>query len=297
MTDMTTQISTAPQEIINRGTLRERLEEPFMRGGQIGLLLLLSLVFFLPVLGTLLTAVRTIPDITQNGAWALPSSYEWGNLGRAFIEMLPYLKASVIITLPSVAGTLLVSMMAGYALSRMRFQGRIWMFLVIVSLSFVPIHTQLIPVFRLMSDLGLHDTFISQIIVHIMRQIPFAVLIMTNFFNTVPGELREAGRIDGASEWTIFRRIYVPVARPALSALIVLEFTWIWNDLLWGLVLTQGAGKKPVTVGILSFEGEYEIAWNMVASGAVVAAIPTLAVFLAFQKHFIRGMTMGSVKG
>ncbi len=297
MTDMTTQISAAPQELINRGTLRERLEEPFMRGGQIGLLLLLALVFFLPVLGTLLTAVRTIPDITQNGAWALPATYEWGNLGRAFIEMLPYLKASVIITLPSVAGTLLVSMMAGYALSRMRFQGRIWMFLVIVSLSFVPIHTQLIPVFRLMSDLGLHDTFAAQIIVHIMRQIPFAVLIMTNFFNTVPGELREAGRIDGASEWTIFRRIYVPVARPALSALVVLEFTWIWNDLLWGLVLTQGAGKKPVTVGILSFEGEYEIAWNMVASGAVVAAIPTLAVFLAFQKHFIRGMTMGSVKG
>lgn len=296
MTDMTTDI-TAARTVIDRGTLRERIEEPLMRGGQIGLLLLLALVFFLPVLGTLLTAVRTIPDITQNGAWALPSSYEWGNLGTAFIEMLPYLKASVIITLPSVAGTLLVSMMAGYALSRMRFQGRIWMFLVIVSLSFVPIHTQLIPVFRLMSDLGLHDTFISQIIVHIMRQIPFAVLIMTNFFNTVPGELREAGRIDGASEWTIFRRIYVPVARPALSALIVLEFTWIWNDLLWGLVLTQGAGKKPVTVGILSFEGEYEIAWNMVASGAVVAAIPTLAVFLAFQKHFIRGMTMGSVKG
>lgn len=297
MTDMTTDITTARPAAIDRGTLRERIEEPLMRGGQIGLLLLLATVFFLPVLGTLLTSVRTIPDITQNGAWALPSSYEWGNLGRAFIEMLPYLKASVIITLPSVAGTLLVSMMAGYALSRMRFQGRIWMFLVIVSLSFVPIHTQLIPVFRLMSDLGLHDTFISQIIVHIMRQIPFAVLIMTNFFNTVPGELREAGRIDGASEWTIFRRIYVPVARPALSALIVLEFTWIWNDLLWGLVLTQGAGKKPVTVGILSFEGEYEIAWNMVASGAVVAAIPTLAVFLAFQKHFIRGMTMGSVKG
>ncbi|MCJ7874502.1 carbohydrate ABC transporter permease [Phaeobacter sp. J2-8] len=299
MTHVTTEMTNGSDaaQAIDRGSLRERFEEPVVRGSQILLLLLLALVFFLPVMGTLLTSVRTIPDITQNGAWALPSTYEWGNLGRAFIEMLPYLRASVIITLPSVAGTLMVAMMAGYALSRMQFRGRIWMFLVIVSLSFVPIHTQLIPVFRLMSDLGLHDTFISQIIVHIMRQIPFAVLIMTNFFNTVPGELREAGRIDGASEWTIFRRIYVPVARPALSALIVLEFTWIWNDLLWGLVLTQGAGKKPVTVGILSFEGEYEIAWNMVASGAVVAAIPTLAVFLAFQKHFIRGMTMGSVKG
>ncbi|MHA3979110.1 carbohydrate ABC transporter permease [Halovulum sp. GXIMD14794] len=278
-------------------TFRERFEEPVVRGGQVLLLLLLAVLFFLPILGTLLTSIRTIPDITQNGAWALPSSYEWGNLGTAFVQMLPYLKASVIITLPSVFGTLLVATMAGYALSRMRFRGRVWMFLVIVSLSFVPVHTQLIPVFRLISDIGLHDTFIAQIIVHIMRHIPFAVLIMTNFFNTVPGELREAARIDGANEWTIFRRIYAPVARPAISALVVLEFTWIWNDLLWGLVLTQGSGKKPVTVGILSFEGEYEIAWNMVASGAVVAAIPTLLVFLIFQKHFIRGMTMGSVKG
>ncbi|MBT8152699.1 carbohydrate ABC transporter permease [Epibacterium ulvae] len=297
MTDTTTHMTNSSADVVNSSSLRERIEEPFMRGGQIALLVLLALVFFLPVAGTLLTAIRTIPDITQNGSWALPLSYEWSNLSLAFMKMLPYLKASAIITLPSVAGTLLVSMMAGYALSRMRFEGRIWMFLVIVSLSFVPVHTQLIPVFKLMSDLGLHDTFWAQIIVHIMRQIPFAVLIMTNFFNTVPGELREAGRIDGASEWTIFQRIYVPVARPALSALIVLEFTWIWNDLLWGLVLTQGAGKKPVTVGILAFQGEYEIAWNMVASGAVIAAIPTLIVFLAFQKHFIRGMTMGSVKG
>ena len=278
-------------------TFWERYEEPVARSTQVMLLLFLALIFFLPIGGTLLTSIRTIPDITINGAWAIPETWEWNNLKIAFVQMLPYLKASVIITLPSVFGTLLIATMAGYALSRLRFRGRIWMFLVIVSLSFVPVHTQLIPVFRLISNIGLHDTFIAQIIVHIMRHIPFAVLIMTNFFNTVPGELREAARIDGANEWKIFQRIYVPVARPAISALVVLEFTWIWNDLLWGLVLTQGAGKKPVTVGILSFQGEYEIAYNMVASGAVIAAIPTLAVFLIFQKHFIRGMTMGSVKG
>lgn len=280
-----------------RTTLWERYEEPTARTLQIGLLLLLALIFFMPIGGTLLTSVRSIPDITQNGAWAWPETFHLENLQQAFWQMLPYIKASFIITIPSVLGALIVATMAGYALSRMRFRGRIWMFLVIVSLSFVPIHTQLIPVFRLMSKIGLHDTFLAQIIVHIMRQIPFAVLIMTNFFNTVPGELREAARIDGANEWKIFQRIYVPVARPAISALIVLEFTWIWNDLLWGLVLTQGADKRPVTVGILSFQGEYEIAYNMVASGAMVAAIPTLAVFLIFQKHFIRGMTMGSVKG
>lgn len=281
----------------NRGSAFERYEEPVVRTGQIGLLILLALIFFMPIMGSLLTSIRTIEDITTNGSWAVPSSYEWQNLQIAFFKMLPFLKASIIITLPSVIGTLLVATMAGYALSRMRFQGRVWMFLVIVSLSFVPVHTQLIPVFRLISEIGLHDTFIAQIVVHIMRHIPFAVLIMTNFFNTVPGELREAGRIDGANEWTIFSRIYAPIARPAISALVVLEFTWIWNDLLWGLVLTQGSGKKPVTVGILSFQGEYEIAYNMVASGAVIAAIPTLAVFLIFQKQFIRGMTMGSVKG
>ncbi|WP_372572261.1 carbohydrate ABC transporter permease [Ruegeria jejuensis] len=286
-----------PTQGFDRGTLFERYEAKAAGVSQTLLLLVLAAVFFMPIAGSLLTSIRTVEDITVNGAWALPSSYEWGNLGIAFTKMLPYLKASLIITLPSVFGTLLVATMSGYALSRMRFQGRIWMFLVIVSLSFVPVHTQLIPVFKLMSNLGLHDTFTAQIIVHIMRHIPFAVLIMTNFFNTVPGELREAARIDGANEWTIFRRIYVPVARPAISALIVLEFTWIWNDLLWGLVLTQGAGKKPVTVGILAFEGEYEIAYNMIASGAVIAALPTLAVFLIFQKQFIRGMTMGSVKG
>ncbi|MDC0739604.1 carbohydrate ABC transporter permease [Cognatishimia sp. SS12] len=297
MTQIDTNTLSASGSEPDRGSMFERFEEPVVRSGQIGLLLLLAAIFFMPIFGSLLTSIRTIEDITTNGSWALPSSYEWENLQIAFIKMLPFLKASTIITLPSVAGTLLVATMAGYALSRLRFQGRLWMFLVIVSLSFVPIHTQLIPVFRLISEIGLHDTFIAQIIVHIMRHIPFAVLIMTNFFNTVPGELREAARIDGANEWTIFRRVYAPIARPAISALVVLEFTWIWNDLLWGLVLTQGTGKKPVTVGILSFQGEYEIAYNMVASGAVIAAIPTLAVFLIFQKQFIRGMTMGSVKG
>ncbi len=293
-----TEINTmTPRRDAQTTTFFERYEEPMARSLQVALLLFLALIFFLPIGGTLLTSIRTIPDITQNGAWAMPESYQWENLSTAFFQMLPYLKASVIITLPSVFGTLLVATMAGYSLSRMRFRGRIWMFLIIVSLSFVPVHTQLIPVFRLMSNIGLHDTFLAQIIVHIMRHIPFAVLIMTNFFNTVPGELREAARIDGANEWKIFQKIYVPVARPAISALIVLEFTWIWNDLLWGLVLTQGADRRPVTVGILSFQGEYEIAYNMVASGAVIAAIPTLAVFLIFQKHFIRGMTMGSVKG
>lgn len=289
--------AAAPARERSTGSLFERFEEPVLGFLQFALLLLLATIFFLPIFGTLLTSVRTIPDIMTNGAWSFPETFEWQNLSIAFWKMLPYLQASTIITLPAVAGTLLVATMAGYALSRLRFRGRVWMFLVIVSLSFVPVHTQLIPVFKLISYLGLHDTFIAQIVVHIMRHIPFAVLIMTNFFNTVPGELREAARIDGANEWTIFRRIYVPVARPAISALIVLEFTWIWNDLLWGLVLTQGTGKKPVTVGILSFQGEYEIAYNMVAAGAIVAAIPTLAVFLLFQKHFIRGMTMGSVKG
>lgn len=296
MTHVDTQ-NTASVVAPVQANMLERYEDRAVRTGQILLLLLLAAIFFMPIFGSLLTSIRTIEDITTNGSWAVPSSYEWQNLQIAFVKMLPFLKASFIITVPSVIGTLLVAAMAGYALSRLRFRGRIWMFLIAVSLSFVPVHTQLIPVFRLISDLGLHDTFIAQIIVHIMRHIPFAVLIMTNFFNTVPGELREAARIDGANEWTIFRRIYAPIARPAISALVVLEFTWIWNDLLWGLVLTQGMGKKPVTVGILSFQGEYEIAYNMVASGAVIAAIPTLAVFLIFQKQFIRGMTMGSVKG
>jgi multiple sugar transport system permease protein len=254
-------------------------------------------IFAVPIVGTLLTAVRSIRDISINGAWSLPQPLVLTNLVDALGPMWPYLRASIVITVPSVIGVLLVASMASYAISRLRFTGRVAVFLTLITLSFVPVQTQLIPVFTLFNTIGLYNTYPGLIVVHIMRHIPFAILVLTSFFNTVPNELREAARVDGASEWTVYWRIFLPVARPALAALLVLEFTWIWNDMLWGLILTQSNDMRPVTVGVLTFRGEYALSWPMVASGAIIATLPTVLIFLLFQKHFIRGMTMGAVKG
>jgi len=262
-----------------------------------GVLTVLAIIFFVPIFGTILTSLRTIKDISQNGAWTIPDAIIFDNLITAAGRLVPNLQASALITIPAVLGTCLVAAMASYALSRLRFRGRVVVFLGLVAGGFIPVHIQLIPVFKLMNAIGLYDTYTGLILTHIMRQIPISVLILTNFFNTVPGELREAARIDGASEFGTFFRIFLPLTRPALAALFIFLFTWIWNDLLWGLVLTQSPELKPVTVGILSFQGEFAIEWPMLAAGAIIATLPTVVVFLAFQRHFIKGLTMGSVKG
>ena len=261
------------------------------------LLVTLALVFFMPILGTMLTAVRSVADITQNGAWSLPETIVWQNLVEATVRLLPNLQASFIITAPAAVATCLVGAMASYSLSRLRFQGRVPLYLALIAAGFIPIHIQLIPVFRLMNQIGLYDTYIGLVLIHIMRHIPISTLILTNFFNTVPGELREAARIDGTTEFGTFFRIYLPLSRPALAALFIFLFTWIWNDLLWALVLTQSANIKPVTVGIISMQAEFDIAWPLQAAGAIIATLPTVAIFLAFQRHFIKGLTMGAVKG
>lgn len=264
---------------------------------RVAFLSLATFIFFVPILGSILTSVRTVGDLLRNGAWNIPQPFAPQNYIDAFMSLLPYFRASAIVTVPSIFAVLLLSSMASYAISRLRFPGRMTLFLTLIALSFVPIQVQLIPIFTLFSQIGLFDTYWAIIIVQTMRHIPFAVLVMTSFFNTVPSELREAARVDGASEWTVYWRIFMPVARPALAALLVLEFTWIWNDLMWGLVLVQSNDLRPVTVGILTFQGEHTLSWALIAAGAVTAALPTVLVFLLFQKHFIKGMTMGSVKG
>ena len=194
----------------------------------------------------------------------------------------PYRKTQVI-TVPAVIGTCLIAAMASYALSRLSFRGRIFVYLALVAGGFIPVHIQLIPIFKLMNSIGLYDTYIGLILVHMTRQLSISVLILTNFFVQVPGELREAARIDGASEFQTFTRIFLPLTRPALAALFIFLFTWVWNDLLWGLILTQSPHLKPVTVGILSFQGEFAIEWPMLAAGSIIARCPPLPYSLLFS--------------
>ena len=150
---------------------------------------------------------------------------------------------------------------------------------------------------RLFNRLGLLDTLWPMIIVHVAMGIPICTLLMRNFFATVPGALREAAIVEGASEWRVLTGVALPISLPALAVLGTLQFTWIWNDFLWPLIFTQSDDKRTIMLGIVSLRGQYTVAWGVQGALSLLASLPTLLVFLFFQRYFIAGMTMGAVKG
>jgi multiple sugar transport system permease protein len=155
----------------------------------------------------------------------------------------------------------------------------------------------MIPVRDLVLRMGAYDTVWALILFHTAFQTGFATLFMRNFIVGLPDELFEAARLEGASELQILTKIVVPLVRPALAGLSVLLFTFVWNDYFWALVLVQSDAAKPLTLGLAGLKGEWLTAWNLISTGAVLAALPPVALFFLMQKHFVAGLTVGAVKG
>jgi multiple sugar transport system permease protein len=155
----------------------------------------------------------------------------------------------------------------------------------------------LIPVYRFSVVTGLYDTLIGVILFHIAFQLGFCTFFLRNFMATIPSSLFDAARIDGAGAFKIYSKIIMPLVKPAVAALSILEFTWIWNDYLWSLILLQSDAKKTVTIGLTTLQGQWISSWNIIAAGALLAATVPVIVFLVFQRYFIQGLTLGSIKG
>ena len=185
----------------------------------------------------------------------------------------------------------------GWVFAKLPFRGSETLFLVIVSGLFFPPQIILIPLFKLFNRLGLIDTLWPMIIVHTAMGIPICTLLMRNFFTAVPNALREAGLVDGANEWQVLTRIALPVSLPAIAVLATHQFTWIWNDFLWPLIFTQSDDVRTIMLRLVFLRGQYTVAWGVQGALALLASLPTLLVFLFFQRYFIRGLTMGAVKG
>ena len=265
------------------------------------LLLALTLfIWLLPLLAVMLTSIRTFEDVLAGNYWTFPektafisnysSVFEDGKMARFFLN-------SLIITLPTVFGTLLLSSLAGYSLAMHRFKLNLLVFAMFIAGNLVPYQILMIPVRSISIELGVYNTHFGLIIFHIAFQTGFCTFFLRNFIKELPFELIEAARVDGATEWTIYRKIILPLITPALAALGVLEFTFIWNDYFWALVLTQGDAVKPITVGLDVLRGQWTTAWNLVSAGSVVAALPPVIMFFILQKQFIQGLTFGAVKG
>ncbi len=162
---------------------------------------------------------------------------------------------------------------------------------------FFPPQIVLIPLFRMANAVGIYDTLWPMIIVHIAFGIPICTLVMRNFFATVPTAIKEAAIIDGANEPQILLKVMLPISLPSLAVLATLQFTWIWNDFLWPIVFTRSESARTVMVGLSSLKGQYSVAYGVQGAMAVMISIPTLLIFIFFQRYFIRGLTLGSVKG
>lgn len=263
------------------------------------MLLVLSVLFLLPTLGVLLSSIKTTREIALGSLWSLPTALYLGN----FVEVLSnpavhqYFVNTLLVTVPGTIASTALGVLAGYVFAKLPFRGSNAIFLVIVAGMFFPPQVILVPLFRLFNTMGLIDTLWPVFIVHTALGIPICTLLMRNFFATVPTALREAAILEGASEWQVLTRVVLPLSLPALAVLATLQFTWIWNDFLWPLIFTQSDDKRTIMIGIVNLKGQYSVAWGVQGALSLVASLPTLFVFLFFQRYFIKGMTMGAVKG
>ena len=177
-----------------------------------------------------------------------------------------------------------------------KFRSNLLIFFLFVAGNFVPFQILMIPVRDLTLQLGLYNTTSGLVLFHIAFQTGFCTLFMRNFIRALPRELIEAARVEGVSEIRIFWYVVLPLMRPAIAALAVLIFTFVWNDYFWATVLTQSAASQPVTAGLYSLNGQWIAAWQLVSAGSIVAALPPVLMFFLMQRHFIAGLTLGAVK-
>ncbi len=259
----------------------------------------LAFLFLAPTIGVLLSSIKTTREIALGELWTVPAALYLGN----YVEVLSnpavhrYLVNTLLVTVPATAASIGLGTLAGYVFAKMPFRGGNLLFLVIVSGMFFPPQAILIPLFRLFNVVGLIDTLWPIILVHTALGIPICTLLMRNFFATVPNALRESAILEGANEWQVLTRVALPLSLPALAVLATLQFTWIWNDFLWPLIFTQSDEKRTIMIGLVNLSGQYSVAYGVQGALSLVASLPTLFVFLFFQRYFIKGMTMGAVKG
>jgi multiple sugar transport system permease protein len=228
------------------------------------------------------------------------NAWERGGFGQTFLN-------SAIITVPAVILTLLLASSAAYVLARVSFRFNLPMLIFFTAANLLPPQALLVPLFRLflnievpysVSDSGsLYDTYYAVIAVHVAFQTGFCTFVLSNYMKTLPKELTESALVDGAGVFRQFWQIILPLCRPALAALSVLQITWIYNDFFWAVALMRTGDKFPVTSSLQNLRGQFFTDYNLVSAGSVIAAIPTLVIFFALQRHLRAGLTLGATKG
>jgi len=258
--------------------------------------LTLSFVFLLPIIWMALASFRTIPDLSTYPPTLMPRAWTLDNYTQVFKE-LPFLRLyrnTFLYAGTVTASSLVLDSMAAYALARLRFRGSTAVFVIIIVLLMLPFQVTLVPLYQLMHSLGLINTLPGLIIPRLTNA--FGIFFMRQFFLGLPHDLEDAARIDGASEWRIFRQVIVPLAKPALLALGLFYFQGNWNDLIWPLIMTNNVHDGTLPAGLSLFNGQHNINYGVVMAGSVLSLIPVVLLFLIVQKSFVQGIATTGTK-
>ena len=273
-----------------------------------GFILAILVIYAAPIIGVLLTSVQTNPEIAARGVWHIPEAASLDNFFDVWNDTPTprYLLNSFLVTVPATFLSILGGVLLAYVFSQFKFPFAELPFLVVIAGMFFPPQAMLIPLFRMFNSPieiagfqilpALFDTVYPMIIIHMSLGLAITTLLLRNFMGALPSSMREAAIVDGAGEWAVLGRVILPLLLPALAVLATLQFTWIWNDFLWPLVLTRSEEAKTIMAGINALKGQYNVAWASQAAMAVIASIPTIVIFIVFQRYFISGLTMGSMK-
>jgi len=258
------------------------------------------IVWLLPLIGIAVTSIRASSDLAAGNYFGMPSSFAGIENYTAVFKNSNigyYILNSFRVTIPTVIGAVALSCLTGYALAVYKFKGNLLLFFMFIAGNFVPFQILAIPVRDLTLQLGLYNTTTGLVMFHVAFQTGFCTLFMRNFIKGLPFALIESARVEGVSEWKIFWHIVMPLMRPAIAALSVLIFTFIWNDYFWATIMAQSADVRPVTAGMNELKGQWKVAWELIAAASIIAALPPVAMFFMMQKHFIAGLTLGATKG
>jgi multiple sugar transport system permease protein len=272
-------------------------------------LIVVSLGWLAPLLLGIYASLRPYGETAQDGYFSLPRSLGLHYYAFAWehAELPKYFFNTLLIAVPSVILTLFFASFVGFAITRTQIRFGTPLLVLFTAGNLLPPQVIAVPLYEMfkriplpqfMSDSGtLYDSYWAVIAIHVAFQTGFCVFVLANYMRAIPHEITEAAIVDGAGLWRQYWTINLPLCRPALAALATLEFTWIYNDFLWALVLMSSGDKLPITSALNNLRGQFFTDYNLLAAGSIMVALPTIVVFFALQRHFIAGLTLGAQKG
>jgi ABC-type glycerol-3-phosphate transport system permease component len=269
-----------------------------LRGLNYAFMTFIAFTMLVPLIWMISTSLKTPAQVARYPPVWIPNPLAWGNYPEAFsaapfvLYFLNTFKVAVLET----AGTLIVSSLGAYAFARLRFRGKNIAFGLLLATMMIPYTVRVIPLYVMFKNFGWINTHLPLIIPPMMSNV-FGIFLLRQFFMTLPMDLDEAARIDGASSFTIYSRVTIPLSKPALATLALFTFRTAWNQLLPALIYINSERKQLITVGLTMFQGEFSSQYHLMMAGAVISIIPILILFASFQKYFIRGIALTGIKG